>query len=93
MNVRVELESTPIRHIAVQCPHCNKWFCGWDIVKGGRAFDILRYADDINWVEFECPVCREEFGGVQHREKVNIQEVGSSEECYADCLKKKEVWE
>ena len=56
-NVRVEYESTPIRHIAVQCPKCGKWFHGWDIVKGERAFDVLRYAHDINWTEFECPVC------------------------------------
>lgn len=93
MNVRVEYESTPIRHIAVQCPKCQKWFCGWDIVKGERAFDNLRYEHDIRWVEFECPVCGEEFGGMHNREQIIIQEVGSAEECYKNCLNKKEVWE
>ena len=91
-NVKVEYESTPIRHIAVQCPKCNKWFHGWDIVKGERAFDVLRYAHDINWAEFECPVCGEEFGGLQH--KANIKEVGHPE-VYDGCLERKEIvtWE
>lgn len=92
MNVRVEYEATPIRHIAVQCPECEKWFRGWDIVKGERAFDVLRYESDINWATFECPVCGMEFGGLQHREKVDVKEV-SYPEVYDGCLEKKEVWE
>ena len=91
-NVRVEYESTPIRHIAVQCPECNKWFHGWDIVKGERAFDVLRYEHDINWAEFECPVCGKEFGGLQHADKPNIKEV-EYPEVYEDCLTKKETWQ
>lgn len=92
MNVRVEYEATPIRHIAVQCPECENWFHGWDIVKGERAFDALRYESDINWVTFECPVCGSEFGGLQNKEKINIKEV-SYPEVYDGCLEKKEVWE
>ena len=42
MNVRVEYESTPIRHIAVQCPYCSKWFNGRDIFNGDW-FKNLRY--------------------------------------------------
>ena len=91
MNVRVEYEATPIRHIAVQCPACGKWFCGWDIVNGKNAFDRLRYESDIRWTEFVCPVCETEFGGLQHNEKVDIKEVGYPE-IYDGCLKKKEVW-
>lgn len=91
-NVRVEYESTPIRHIAVQCPECGKWFYGWDVVKGENAFDVLRYAHDIDWAEFKCPVCEKEFGGRQHNDKANIKEVGHPE-VYKDCLQRKEVWE
>lgn len=91
-NVRVEYESTPIRHIAVQCPKCEKWFYGWDIVKEERAFDVLRYKHDINWTEFKCPVCKEEFGGIQNNDKANIKEVGHPE-VYDGCLQRKEVWE
>lgn len=91
-NVRVEFESTPIRHIAVQCPSCNKWFKGQDIVKG-KAFEALRYEHDINWAEFACPVCETEFGGLHNSDKPVVKEVGSSEECYKNCLNRKEVWE
>lgn len=91
-NVRVEYENTPIRHIAVQCPKCDNWFHGWDIVKEEEAFDVLRYAHDINWVEFECPVCGEEFDGLQDNNKVNIEEV-EYPEIYDGCLERKEAWE
>ena len=93
MNVRVEYEPTPIRHIAVQCPHCNQWFSGWDVVCSHDPFRDLRDKTDILYETFRCPVCEEEFGGIQHREEVNIQEVNSAEECYKGCLHKKEVWE
>lgn len=92
MNVRVEFDPAPIRHIAVQCPKCEKWFNGWEAMRG-KAFRDLRYDIDINYIVFKCPVCETEFGGIQNGEKISIQEVGSAEECYKDCLHKKEVWE
>lgn len=88
-NVRVEYEAIPIRRIAVQCPKCNKWFSGWDIVKDSYP---LRYAHDINWTEFECPICGKEFGGLQHNNKANIKEDAFSD-VYDRCVRKKEVWE
>lgn len=91
-NVRVEYEGTPIRHIAVQCPKCEKWFHGWDIVKGRDPYNALGYAHDIHWAEFECPVCGAEFGGLQHNDGPSIVEVGHPE-VYEGCLEKKEVWE
>lgn len=92
MNVRVEFDPVPIRHIAVQCPKCEKWFNGWETMRG-KAFRNLRYDIDINYIVFKCPVCETEFGGIQNGEKISIQEVGSAEECYKDCFHKKEVWE
>lgn len=94
MNVRVEYESVPIRHIAVQCPKCGKWFNGRDIVNGDW-FQDLMYSYQIYYAQFECPVCGKIFGGDECRDlsNVRIQEVGSSEECYKDCLQRKEVWE
>lgn len=94
-DVRVEYESAPIRNIAVQCPCCRKWFSGWDIVKtnGKGIFDSLRYEDDIKWAEFECPICKREFGGVQHGDKANIEKIEYRDDVYKDCLKKREVWE
>ena len=90
-NVRVEYDSTPIRHIAVQCPECNKWFHGWDVVKDGNAFDILKYEHDINFVVFKCPICEKEFGGIQHADKPYVKECGYPE-IYDGCLERKEVW-
>ena len=87
-NVRVEYERRPIRHIAVQCPNCGKWFHGWDILKG----DDLRYDHHIDFAEFVCPVCGNDFGGIQHADKPNIKEVGYPE-VYEGCLERKETWE
>ena len=93
MNVRVEYESTPIRHIAVQCPKCNKWFNGRDIINGDWLTD-LRYDYQIYCAQFECPVCGKIFGGDACRDfgNVNIEQTSYSE-VYKDCLQKKEVWE
>lgn len=91
MNVRVEYESTPIRHIAVQCPHCNKWFDGRDILNGDWMLD-LRYDYHINLATFACPVCGVEFGGLRNTDKVNIEET-SYPEVYEGCLRRKEIWE
>lgn len=90
-NVKVEFDNIPIRHIAVQCPKCNNWFHGWDIIKGDNPFDELRYKHQINWAEFKCPVCEKEFGGLQHNDGANIKEVGGSE-VYEGCLQRKEIW-
>lgn len=92
MNVRVELDPAPIRHIAVQCPECGNWFHGWEIANG-KPFDDLRYDYQINFATFTCPLCEKEFGGLQHAEKIHVQEVGSAEECYKGCLTKKVTWE
>lgn len=91
MNVRVEYESTPIRHIAVQCPHCKKWFNGRDIFNGDW-FKDLRYSYEINWATFTCPICNSEFGGLQHNDRLNIMET-SYPEVYEGCLQRKETWE
>lgn len=90
MKIRVVYESTPIRHIAVKCPKCEKWFDGRDITH-----DKLSYSYEVYFAQFECPVCGKIFGGDECRDfsNVNIEEVGSATECYKDCLRKKEIWE
>ena len=89
---RVEYDPTPIRHIAVQCPYCGKWFSGRDILASGD----LRYGCDIVFAEFHCPVCNMNFSGYYPDsgfETVVIKECGDHTEVYKDCLKKKETWE
>lgn len=90
MNVRVVYESTPIRHIAVQCPKCENWFYGADVTN-----DKLSYHYEIYYAQFECPVCGKIFGADEYRDfsNVKIEEVDSSAECYKGCLEKKVIWE
>lgn len=97
MNVRVEYESTPIRHIAVQCPGCERWYDGREITR-----DKLQFEYQIPFAEFTCPYCGRIFGNDKlgralqpdlHGEKINIRECWSAEEVYHGCLRRKEVWE
>lgn len=80
--VKVEYESTPIRHIAVQCPSCEKWFYGYDITS-----DNLIYDYQVNFAKFTCPICHEEFSGEHTVEEVGYPKV------YEECMRRKEVWE
>ena len=94
-NVRVEYECTPIRHIAVQCPKCKKWFYGSDITE-----DDLTYSYQIDIATFHCPVCKTEFGyncdnnwnPLKEKDKSFIEEV-SYPDVYQDCLTQKIIWE
>ena len=92
MNVRVVYDSAPIRHIAVECPVCKKWFYGRDIADSDLFYDY-----EINFATFTCPKCEATFARkdkwVDINVEINIKEVDSAEECYDGCLQKKEVWE
>jgi hypothetical protein len=88
MNVRIEYDPTPIRHIAVQCPKCEKWFYGRDITN-----DRLDYEHQVSYARFKCPVCEASFGGDEYNDylKLHIEEVDYPD-VYKDCLTNKEVW-
>lgn len=90
MNVRVEYEATPVRHIAVQCPDCGRWYDGRDVGDQRISTD-----SDIYRTQFCCPVCGKIFGAdaCAGYANVHITECGSSTEVYKGCLRKKEVWE
>lgn len=82
VQIKVEFEPTPIRHMAIQCPGCEKWFHQADIVHG----DWIRYAYEIEaYTKCKCPVCGNEFdlGNVELDERVNFPEF------YDKCAKKK----
>lgn len=89
LNIRVVYEPTTIRHVAVQCPFCGKWFNGNDITN-----DRLHYEYDIKYARFLCPICNRQFtADTEFMDiKVNIEESNSGN-VYKDCLQKKEVWE
>ena len=85
INARVQFESQPIRHIAVQCPNCGKWFNGNDISDTDISDD---YA--LSKAEFICPVCSETFS--PYVNEIDVVEMETSTEVYEGCLQKKEVW-
>ena len=49
---RVEYESTPIRHMSIQCPECKKWFWAYDIAK-----ERPYYSYQISNTQCKCPIC------------------------------------
>jgi len=85
MKVRVEYESKPVRHIAIQCPKCKSWFYGCDITD-----DDIFYDYQIGYAECQCPKCNTSFVG--HEDGLEIEEV-SYPKIYEDCLEKKVIWE
>lgn len=94
INFRVEFEPRQIRHIAVQCPYCHKWFYGHEI-----SHDDLRFEYEIEFAKFYCPICDRDFSVYEYndnpyaeRNKKHIENYGYPE-VYNDCLRKKEVWE
>ena len=80
IKVAVEFDPTPIRHMAIQCPRCERWFDKYNIT-------IVRvdYKHDIDsHAKCECPVCNHEFdlGNVEF-------EYPDFPEFYDKCTKKK----
>lgn len=93
INFRVEFDPTPIRHVAVRCPECFRWFRGNDITN-----DSLHDNVDLKYAHFVCPVCGSYFSaydstrpwGDEH--EIDIEEVAYPD-VYKDCLTRKETWE
>ena len=84
VKVAVEFEPTPIRHMAIQCPKCERWFNHYDV-----ADRLIGFKHDIDTMaECECPACGAEFnlGNVEF-------EYPEFPEFYDKCAKKKTVWE
>ena len=79
VNMRVEFESTPVRHLAIQCPECKNWFYGYDI-----SDSEARYKYQLQFMICSCPKCSHDFECMD----VNIEECGHPE-VYRGVLKKK----
>lgn len=86
-NVRVEYERKPIRHIAVQCPACSKWFDGREISDAN-----INDLPDIDGVVFVCPICGQVFGEFDGGDYAIIEE-SRYPDIYNNCLRKKVMWE
>jgi len=86
VNIRVEYEPTRIRHCAIQCPCCKKWFNDYDI----SLYPIGCEYDIISGVKCKCPYCNENFEAI--KETINIEECGSVAEVHKDTMVKKVTW-
>ena len=78
---RVEYAYKPIRHIAIQCPECKKWFYGDDISDKKLEDEV-----DISFATFSCPLCKKEFGEIKHKDQVIIEEINYPD-TYKECIK------
>ena len=86
-NVRAEYDLAPIRHIAVQCPYCHSWYCGYDISN-----DNLMYHYQIELATFHCPNCDKDFGYGTESDMAEVVEMDYPE-IYNDVFEKRVVWE
>lgn len=87
-NMRVEYDSAPVRHCAVQCPECEKWFYGYDVIEDGS----LTYDYELGSATFRCPLCNTRFGCGTEYDDEKIAEV-SHPKVYEGCLEKIVSWE
>lgn len=93
ISFRADFDPQPIRHVAVQCPYCSKWFNARDI-----ADDFINSRIDLNFAQFHCPVCDNSFSAYkpswssEEQPVMEVEEV-SYPDVYKDCLKRREIWE
>lgn len=85
MKAKIVFETRPVRHVAIQCPNCEKWFYGYEITN-----DTLRDIIDVEFAHYKCPVCGEKFNGINN---LDYTECADAYETYKDCLTKKVTWD
>ncbi|MDR1704943.1 MAG: phage terminase large subunit family protein [Clostridiales bacterium] len=76
---RVEYEITPIRQLAVRCPHCMAW-----MRSGQASADAIPDIVVAEFARYKCSVCGLEFCPVELG-RLEIEECGSAEQVYRDC--------
>ena len=86
MNIRVEYEIPEIRHLAIQCPVCKTWFCGYDL-----SDKIFVHVYNLANEDLYCPICENSFNTSDYG-KIEVEE-RDYPEVYEGCIKKKVTWE
>ena len=79
--MRVKYESTPIKHLAIQCPECQNWFHSQDICN-----KTISYSYELDFMDCLFPKCGCDFKG-----KAVVEEC-CSPTVYKDTLEKKIEW-
>lgn len=82
VNVRLEYDKIPIRHLAIQCPECKSWLNQDDIVINGSVL----YTYELAFTECYCPICQTMFN---IGDNPNIEECEDHKQVYKDCKQKK----
>lgn len=85
VKIKAEFDPSPIRHLAIQCPNCNNWFVGNDIL-----YKQVMYEYEIKGNSFNCPICGTY---VLISDDSKIEEDVDFPKFYDNCKKKKTVWE
>ena len=85
VKIKAEFDLTPVRHLAVQCPHCNNWFVGNDVL-----YNSVMYEYEIKGNSFNCPICK---AYVIISDDSEIEEDVDFPKFYDSCKQKKTVWE
>ena len=84
VKVKFETESTPIRHLAIQCPYCKNWFHGNDIT-----IELIHYVEELYLCDCFCPKCQESF---TISPSSSFKESNEFPKFYEQCLHKKTTW-
>lgn len=82
--IKANFDPAPIRHLAIQCPECNNWFIGNDILE-----NTIYYAYEISGSSCLCPKCNTSFIISINSD---IDEEADFPEFYRKCLKRKITW-
>ena len=85
IRIKAEFDSRPVRHLAIQCPNCNNWFVGNDVL-----YNPVMYDYEIKGNSFSCPICKSYYIISDDSE---IDNDVSFPEFYDNCKQKKTVWE
>ena len=85
VKVKFETESTPLRHLAIQCPYCKNWFQGDDITS-----ERIHYVEHLPYSDCYCPICQESFSIDPYS---TLEESDEFPKFYEQCMHKKTTWE
>lgn len=88
INMRIEYELTPIRHMAIQCPFCHNWFHGSDCTDSW-----IEFGYQLQYTVFTCPMCEEVMNPENVKAIFDITEPGGADEVYKGCKVSRTTWE
>lgn len=80
VSFRVEYETSPIRHLAVRCPHCEAWMRAQQ-----ASSDHIPDMVVAEFARYECVECGHKFCPAELVE-IEVEECDSAGQVYRDCV-------